>query len=261
MNPASRLLAIYDRLVQQNHPNGTQWLAVWANVFEFKLDTQTAEDDAIVCLQALRAEIDFVRMRLNTYGVPDDLTNPGFFRLREVASPAFLLSAWEGSRGNITPPENRLSFQWASWVLRDEDEADMSIEDMIELDAELSSLEAALRDTDMSPYMRDFVQRQVDAIRAALRVCRVQGARPLREALKKAAGDLTVDGKRIEAEWKEATPEAKSVFAKATGAIEKTAKVCDNLEKITKFGEHAWTLAGTVGPLVLPYIAKTLGGG
>ena len=41
--------------------------------------------------------------------------------------------------------------------------------------------------------------------------------------------------------------------------IKKTADVCDNLGKIGKFGEQAWTLAGTVGPLVLPYLTK-LGG-
>lgn len=93
-------------------------------------------------------------------------------------------------------------------------------------------------------------------IHAALRVYGVQGARPLQDALQKVAGAYTVERARVEAEHATAPEAAQSLFAKASGVIKKTADLCDNLSKVGKFGEQAWTLAGTVGPLVLPYIPK-----
>lgn len=90
MNPAARLLSIYDKLIQQNHPNGTHMVAVWAAVFGVDPSAPTTEDEVTICLQALRAEIDFVRVRLASYGVPEELLHPGFPRYREVTSPSLL---------------------------------------------------------------------------------------------------------------------------------------------------------------------------
>lgn len=256
MNPAARLLATYDKLVDVSLSDDTQMMEVWKQVFATADGTTTSEDDIIACLQALRGEVDFVRMRLSDNEVSDELLSTGFARLRDVASPAQLHMTWKSHRGNVIPPENRLSFQWATWVLRNEDEGEASAEEMAELRAELESLETALRTTEMSPYLRDFIQRQVTVIRAALRVYAVQGARPLKEALTKVAGALTVERGQVEAEAQKAEPEAKSLLSKAGAVIEKTAKICDGLDKIGKFGERVWTLAGTVGPLVLRYIAN-----
>jgi len=36
------------------------------------------------------------------------------------------------------------------------------------LRGELDTLEASLQDTEMTPYLRGFIQRQIDAIRTAL---------------------------------------------------------------------------------------------
>ena len=108
----------------------------------------------------------------------------------------------------------------------------------------------------MSPYLHDFIQRQVDTIRAALRVYRVQGARPLKDAMRKVVGDLQVDDKRLRAEAAEASDEAKGVLRQAGEVIEKTAEVCDNLDKIGKLVERGWTLASTVGPFLLSYFSK-----
>jgi hypothetical protein len=49
----------------------------------------------------------------------------------------------------------------------------MPADELAALRGELDSLETSLQDTDMTPYLRSFVQRQIDAIRSALRVCRV----------------------------------------------------------------------------------------
>lgn len=83
----------------------------------------------------------------------------------------------------------------------------MPAEDMTALREKLAALEAALQDTEMSPYLHDFIQRRVDTIRAAARVYRVQGARPLKDAMRKVVGDLQVDDKRLRARAAEASDE------------------------------------------------------
>jgi hypothetical protein len=254
MNPAARLLLIYDTLIKQ--PNNLQMVQTWADVFGINKEDPHFEDDVNSCVIALRAEIVFARQRLDAKGVPASLTSPGFDRLRNVAAPGQFHSQWHGHRGNINPPECRKVFEWAAWALLEEDEPDMPAEDMKELRAELESLDAALRDTEMSPYLRDFIERQVATIRAALRVYGVQGARPLQDALQKVAGAYTVERTRVEAEHAAAPEAAKGVIAKAGQVVKKAADVCDSLGKIGKFGEQVWTLAGTVGPLVLPYLSK-----
>ncbi len=257
MNPAARLHHIYEKLIAQS--NDYQLVQTWADVFDIDKTSPNYEDDVTACVMALRSEIALTRKRLDEVGVPANLTSPGFERLRDVAAPGLLHGKWHSYRGNITPPECGKVFEWAEWALREYAEPDMLAEHMKELLTELRSLEAALKDAEVSPYLRDFIQRQVDTIRAALRVYGVQGARPLQDALQKVAGAYMVERTRVEAEHAAAPEAAKGLFAKAGGVIKKTADVCDNLGKIGKFGEQVCTLAGTVGPLVLPYLTK-LGG-
>lgn len=257
MNSATRLRRIYDKLAAQG--DDVPMVRAWANVFDIDKESPHYEDDVTACVMALRSEILLARKLLDEIGVPASLTSPGFERLRDVAAPGKLHSKWLGHRGNIIPPECRKVFEWAEWALREDAEPDMPADNMKELQAELASLESALKDAEVSPYLRDFIQRQVDTIRAALRVYGVQGARPLQDALQKVAGAYTVERTRVEAEHAAAPEAAQGLFAKAGGVIKKTADLCDSLGKIGKFGEQAWTLAGTVGPLVLPYMPK-LGG-
>ena len=54
----------------------------------------------------------------------------------------------------------------------------------------------------------------------------------------------------------EASAEAKGVLRQAGEVIEKTAEVCDNLDKIGNLVERGWTLASTVGPFLLSYFSK-----
>ncbi|TAL23265.1 MAG: hypothetical protein EPO01_07530 [Aquabacterium sp.] len=157
----------------------------WAEVFEVDLSHPHLEDEVASLVMALRAEIKFARERLDAYGVPANLTSPGFERLTQVASPGQLHSTWNGHRGNIQPPECRKIFEWAAWALREEEEADMSSEELRTLRSELDSLETSMREADMAPYLRDFIQRQIDTIRTALRMYGVQGVKPVEEALQR----------------------------------------------------------------------------
>ena len=258
MNPAERLLATYDKLIDQPGENGQSMARRWAVVFFIPPDTATTDDEVFVCLQALRSEIDFVRGMLSQYGVPPELSGAGFNGLRHVSSPAYLHQPWDSHKGNVMPPDNRLALQWAAWVLRDEEESVMSTAEFQSLQTEIEALEISLRDTEMAQYLRDFIQRQVDTIRAALKAYDIQGSRPLKEALRKVVGDFKTEEKALKTAHEGAPDPARGVFAMTATLIDKAAKVCDGLSKVKKTGEEAIELVTTFGPLLLPYVHSLL---
>lgn len=256
MNTAGRILSIYDRLVGRGRGNDVPMIKVWVEVFELAPDSQSIEDNVVTCLQAMRSEMDLLRSKMAAIGAPEELMQPGMNRLRSTTSTAHINAGWNGLREEASKPENRLALMWANWALRGEDEDDMPADELADLRGELDSLEGSLLNTDMTPYLRDFIQRQIDAIRSALRVYRVRGVKPIEEALHKVAGAYAVERSRVEAEHTKASEPAKTVFARAGAVIEKTAKVADNLDKIRKAGEGAYALATSVGPLLLAFATR-----
>ena len=258
MNAGARLHRIYDRLAAQTTDQAM--VQTWADVFELDKSNAHLEDEVANLVMALRSEIKFARERLDAFGAPANLTSPGFERLTQVASPGQLHSGWNGHRGNIQPPECRKVFEWVEWELREEDEADMSAEEMQQLRSELDSLEASLREVDMAPYLRDFIQRQVETIRTALRMYGVQGVKPVQDALQKVAGAYKTQEKPLAQAYEAAKSPAKGLFERASGVVDRVAKVSDSLCKIKKVGEEAIAVGSAVSALVLPYASKFLSG-
>jgi hypothetical protein len=254
MNPGQRLLKAYDALVEQSKDR--PMTVTWAPAFRLDPGSPTLEDEVTSCLLALRDEMDFAKeLLVSKYQVPAELLEPGFSAFRDASSLGRIHQTWHSLRGNVTPPQNRHAFTWMAWVLRDETEEDMTEESMQGLRAEVESLEAALRDTAMSDYLRAFTQRQVTAIRTALKLYEVQGVRPVNDAIEKVAGAFTLAKGQLQAEVDKSEPAAKEALSKAAQLVEKVAKACDNLEKIKKAGETIGTIAGGVKVLVLPYFS------
>lgn len=253
MNIAGRLLSIYERLMSHQLGNDALMLKVWAKVFEVSEEESNLEDAVVTCLQATRSEMELLRSRLSSMDVAEDLMRPGMARLRNYTSAANINVNWGGFRDEAIRPENRLFFMWADWALRDESEDDLSAEDLASLKDEIDSLELALRASDMSPYLRAFVQRQVDVIRMALRVYRVQGVKPIEDALKQVAGAYTVDRARVEAEHAKASNSAKGIVERAVTLIKKTSEVADSVSKIEKAVDGGVTLAERLGPILLEW--------
>lgn len=256
MNTAGRLLSIYDRLTRQGWPQDKTMVWVWAEVFELSQTAPHVEDDVVTCLQAIRSEIDLLSAKLSAVGVSEDLMNPGLIRFRNATSTVYLNTNWSGIQGEVLRPENRIPLLWAKWTLRDEDEEDMPADELVSLKSELDSLETSLQDTEMTSYLRNFVQRQIDAIRVALRVYWVRGVKPIEEALQQVAGAYTLEKTRVEAEYAGASEPAKTVFSRTGAIIKKTAEVADHLDKIRKAGEGAYTLAASVGPVLLAWMQR-----
>jgi hypothetical protein len=259
MNAGARLHRIYNRLAAQTIDQ--PMVETWAEVFELDKSLPHLEDEVTNLVMALRSEITFARERLDAYGVSANLTSPGFDRLTLVASPGQLHSAWNGHRGNIQPPECQKIFEWVEWALRDEDEGDMSAEELQQLRSELDSLEASLSEADMAPFLRDFIQRQINTIRTALRMYGVQGVKSVQEALQKVAGAYKTQEKPLAQAYDVAKPPVKNLFERASGVVDRVAKISDNLCKIKKAGEEVLAIGSAVSALVLPYASKLLSGG
>lgn len=253
MNTAGRLLVIYDKLTGTGWPQDKTMVWVWSEVFGLPQDRAHPEDDVVSCLQAMRSEVDLLQVKLLSLGAPKDLMHPCLARLRNATSTVYLNTQWNGLREETSKPENRISLLWADWTLRDESEGDLQPEELHALRAELDSLEESLHNTAMTPYMQGFIQRQIDAIRAALRLYPIRGVKPLEEAARQVVGTCQLEAPVLVKEFEKASEPAKSVFAKAGEFIEKTAKVADNLDKIRKAGEGAYTLAASVAPVVLAW--------
>lgn len=251
MNTAGRLLSIYDRLVGSERGRNASMMNVWADVFDLPSDNPHLEDEVVTCLQAIRSEMELLRSKLAVIGASEDLMQPGLTRFRNVSSAAHINVGWNGLRDEAIRPENRIPFAWANWVLEDESEEDMPDDELLSLRSELDSLEQSLQNTEMTSYLRGFIQRQIDAIRSALRLYRVQGVKPIEEALQQVAGAYTLEKSRVEVEHAQASETAKKLFSRAGSVIKKTAEIADSLDKIRRVGEGDYTLAASVVPLLL----------
>ena len=267
MNPAERILTIYDKLNQQQFD--APMLKVWATVFDVPIEGPDLEDDITACIVALRAEIQLARVLLAEHDIPARLHGPGLDRLHATSAPGYLNTNWHSLRGNVLPPDNRISIDWACWALQDENEGTVSPDERKALSDEIASLEARLDSLTLTPYMRSFIGRQLNAIRLALRVYGIQGARPMHDALRRVVGDFKVEEGRLKAEQETGTPEAKSIWSSAAAIIEKTAKLADQGSKLKKGAEdigalagsayeHIGTMIGVVKPLLLSLTSTPL---
>ncbi len=160
---------------------------LWAKVFEIESDTPHLEDEVVTCLQALRSELALMQTKLDARGVPLSLVHHATNRLKDLSSSGRINAGWMGLRDMASKPENRVELDWARWALGSDTEDDLEDGDLADLRGDLDALEQSLIEAGMTPYLRGFVQRQIDAIRQ--RTSNLQGSR------REAHSDLT-PGKR-----------------------------------------------------------------
>jgi hypothetical protein len=250
MNSAERLLNIYDKLVS-NQPDHSM-INVWVYVFNLQLSDSDVEDSVINCLIALRQQIDNTAKKLvEDRDVPNDLLHPGYKNLRNISSPTYLNQSWSSMRSAIQAPENRQSFLWSSFILKDLNEKEISDEDIQDLLSEISNFEELLAATEMSSTLRDFLEQQIASIRSSLQVAKILGTNPVKESIEKFAGSYAINRDMLDDEVKQSSDKTKSVFSKFGNIIKKTANFADNADKLLKLGEHIKNGYKAVEPLML----------
>lgn len=241
MNSAKRVLQIYDNLVSTRQD--TSMRQVWASVFELNESDPELEDNLVELLTALRKKVDEIRLSLTSQDVPDELTHPGFARLKETASTSNLNASWSSFKSNIQAPETRLALCWASWVLRNENQRELDNEGLMDLLNELKVLEESILKTEMSAKLRAFLMQKIQDIKNAILLSKVEGSESIKNTFESIVGSIvTVDANLTEEINK--SEDKKSVVNAFVQKFRQFAEFGDNLEKLIALGNRAGKVAG-----------------
>lgn len=245
MNPASRILTVYDKAMAYNVGNGVQFLQLWGSVFGIAEKAEPSDEDAITaCLMAFRDEISLAKTRLAEVGCPSGLYARYLDQVRGIASSTLLHQDWKGHRPSLNN-DVRLALEWASWALPDEED-ELPSEEVSDMLAELEALALALEQSGIPPLTRDFVARQIELIRSALRLYGIRGIAPVEKALEQSLGySAMADSAAIAQEVEAASPEGKALLKRFGNAFGKVVHAADSADKLRKGAEALGSL-GTV---------------
>lgn len=249
MNPASRILALYDKAMSLADGTGVTLLQLWGSVFEVAKNANQADEDAVTArLMALRGEVDLASARLAERGYPSQLYANYFTRVRNLASATLLHQEWASHKRGLQS-DIRLALEWAAWSLPSEED-ELPVEELAGLIAELDAIEQSLPDIDLSSYLRDFISRQIDLIRSALRNYDIGGITPVNDALEQAVGAFTRSKSVIVADADESGENGKGVLKRLTEVFGRTADAADKVDKIRKGGEAAISIGRAVNAAI-----------
>lgn len=246
--PATRIYNIHQRLINKGRPDSHSMRAVWAEVFDIPKDAPDLDDWVIEAALAFRAEVDLASKHLAALQVPPNLTDSVFPRLRTAANPIVFSNQWGNQKATLQAPECALVLSWSAWVLQQFGEDEIAQEQFATIVAHLAELEELLHATEMPPALYAFVQRQVDDIRAALRMYPIQGIKALKKAVDTATGAFAAPDEAVVDGYKQAGQEAKGVFKKAFDVLKQAAEVAGNAEKLKNAVEAIYGSANAAAP-------------
>lgn len=230
--PATRVQAIHQRLINKGRSDTLPMRAVWAEIFDIPKVSPHVDDWAIEAAMAFRSEVDLASKQLALLEVPPNLTSSVFLRLRHAANPAHFDGQWVKYKTSLQAEECALVLAWSAWVLQRFGEEEIEQEQFAAIVAHLAELEQLLQATEMPPALHAFVQRQVDDIRAALRMYPIQGVKALKKAVDTATGAFAAPDEAVVDGYDQAGPEAKSVFKKAFEVLKQAAEATGHAEKL-----------------------------
>jgi hypothetical protein len=247
MNSVDRVIKIYDEFVAT--PNDKTLGQAWAHVFGLNESLPNHEDNMVMLLMSLRQQLDTIRLSLDAYEVPENLTHPGFQRIKDIASPSLINQSWSSYKQSLHTPECRKILEWSSWVLRDEAVDELNQDELNALMEQLEQLETKVLISSASIELKSFFLEKIrDMINAILKT-KVEGVGAIREVFDKVTGAiLTVDEDLVE--------EVNS--SQASGNLLKTfmqtfknfAEVGDKLEKFIALGNRVGDFVGELVNLV-----------
>lgn len=242
MNSASRILAIYEQVMTHSDSNGVQFLQLWIHVFKL---SENNEDEATAALIVFRGEVELAKTKLIEHEVPEELFRDSFARIKGITSATLLNQEWASHKRGL-PPDVLLGLKWAAWALpKEEDE--LSTEELASLIADLESLQESITTSNLSAYVKDFVLRQIDLIRTALRQYRIGGIAPVEAALEATYGAVRRSSTALSRQVEDASPEDKTLLTRFQTVLTKTAETADKVDKVRKGGEALASIGHVVG--------------
>ena len=235
-------------------------MKVWAEIFELPAYSPHIQDWAVEAVLAFRAEINHTRSQLDIHGVPQELTSSVFVGLKDWANPATADHQWGQTKANISGPQFALVLSWSVWVLQKFGEPEIEQHQFESIQKHLSELEELLKDNEIPPAIRSFVQQQVDTTRNALRMYPIQGVRALRKAVESATGAFAVPSDELVEEAKQATPATRGVIKKSLEVLKETSEAVGHAEKLFRVFDKLMDATPSLKEIGHS-VMNTLGGG
>lgn len=240
INSASRLLELLQSI--PNHPDNTQVLAVWVNLFA--IGEQNPNKKSVVVAERLSAmyrELELVREQMQKANFSESLYEPSISRIEQALSTMLLSAGWNQARQYLTR-ETFVALSFCGEILPDE-ESRISSQELSAITAQVEDLQALLADSQLPPRLRALVQQHINLILTALAEYPISGALALREAARTALGEI-VEVKEAIAENRKA-PEI-SKLGDIWKKVNKTADIALKGEKLAQLGQKAWAMLESI---------------
>ena len=186
----------------------------------------------------LRAEIELVKWKLEQLECPPKLMQPGLDRLRDTASATYLNQGFSSLRSSLLAPECSNAFNFAVWMLRDEIEPDLDESQLSEVQAAMVQLEIRTAEATMSPELRIFLQKQIKAIRRAIRRSKVLGPKATEETYKVVRLEMAMESNNLASDICQAEKSDPGIVTDFCKAVEKVGVISDAVTKVATVIPH-----------------------
>lgn len=226
----------------------------WAETFEVPAEIQGLDrhNEVAKLLAALTHEIRLMDRQLNEAHIPDDLRKRFVDQLAQAASVSNLPNQWHNIRSNYLGPEVRLSLKWFKYILPEE-ALHATTEDLVELEALLAELEKKVEVDGIPASLAAFVQKQVAAIRDALRQYPIGGPAALKRATRTMVADIHLDEDEIRQAAQQGDPGAVAAAGSSLKRTwDKAVKVAGDVEKFGKAGQSLIEFGTAIYKLIPP---------
>lgn len=239
MNPASRISAVVEAFLPlaQGDPQIRGW-----NLWLQSVGFQPGDEHVMSALQAVRKELRSLEGKLRQLNVPEQLYRRPIDGITDAFQLAHLHQIWGNVQAKVTAAEVRANLAWMSWVLSKFDENDIDADALAALVQAISDQETLLREADLPDGLRDLLESQIEELRIALMLYRLNGVQPIVDAVNKQVGEMTNAPEELVTAVAQAGPEAQKAVSKGMDLISKAAKVAESGSKIVKFGKDLYEL-------------------
>lgn len=239
MNPASRVSTVVETFCSLPH-NAAQ-IKGW-NMWLESSGTASKDETVMLALQAVRRELRTLDTKLKQLNVPESLYRGTIIGITDAFQTAYLHQQWAAVHAKVTAAEVRSNLAWMTWALSRLDENEVDPDVMASLVQAILDQESLLQSAELPAGLRELLEGQVEELRIALMLYRLNGVQPIVDAVNKQSGEMRNAPEELVAEVANAGPEVQSAVAKGMDLISKAAKVADSGSKIVKFGKEIYEL-------------------
>ena len=242
MNPASRINNVVEHFLSTDP--GRPQIEGWHRWLKSG-NAQVQDESVMQSIQAVRKEARSLETKLKQLGIPEHLYKTTIDGLSYAFQTAYLHQAWGNVQAKVIAAEVRANLGWMSWALSKFDENDLDADAMTALVQAIADQEALLQNTDLPDGLRELLEGQIEELRIALMLYRINGVQPIVDAVNKHSGEMRNAPADLVTAVASAGPEAEGAVAKSMGLISKAAKVAESGSKIVKFAKEIYELGAS----------------